>query len=388
MSAGLRVMIAGGGTGGHVYPGIAIYNALKRAAGDVQVLFVGAKAGVEARIFEDLDLPHVLLAGRGVRGTGALAKLVSPFLLLGGIVRGVKIVMKFHPDVVIGTGGYASVAVVAASVLTRQRRVLQEQNSVPGMANRVLSRFAHLVLLSFAESRRFFGRRVPCAVVGNPLRIRPDSDRAAALQFFELEPDLPTVFFFGGSRGAHAINQAACSAIARILNKRRVQFVILTGQSDYEETRDALAAHSSFVRVLPFLEEIQHAYSVADIAVARAGASSVFELAAFGVPTVFVPYPYAADDHQMKNVAGLAGLGAALVLENHRVNGEALEAIITSLLEDDSKRRQMAEKMRGWSIADADDLCAQKIVELVGGARVRAELSRHVSPPAHLGGMQ
>ncbi|MCZ6767580.1 MAG: undecaprenyldiphospho-muramoylpentapeptide beta-N-acetylglucosaminyltransferase [bacterium] len=368
----MRVLIAGGGTGGHVYPGIAIYRALDGLVDGLEVLFVGAKNGVEGTILKDLALPNVLLAGRGVRGSSLLSKLTNPFVLMAAIVSGMKVISAFKPDVVIGTGGYASVAIVAGAVVARRRRVLQEQNSVPGLANRVLSRFADLVLLSYEESRAWFGAGVKCEVVGNPLRIKTTPDRDAGLRFFDLSPDLQTVLIYGGSRGARAINDAAVSAISGILTKRDVQFVMLTGTNDFERVETLMKNHASRVRVLPFLEDIGHAYSVADVAVARAGASSVFELAAFGVPTIYVPYPYAADDHQKKNVEHLEKTGGAIVIDHQGLSGEALEAIILSLLDDDERRKEMAATVRGWARIDAAELAAKKVMEIAGASEARS----------------
>lgn len=362
----MRVMIAGGGTGGHVYPGIAIYHALKRLGDGVEVLFVGAKSGVESRIFEDLGLPHVLLSGRGVRGTALLSKLTSPFVFLSSLLRAVREILSFNPDVVVGTGGFASVAVVAASIVCGRKRVLQEQNSVPGLANRMLSRFAHLVLLSYGQSRQFLSKRVRCDVIGNPLRVRPCEDRDGAFTFFKLDKTLPTVLVFGGSRGAHAINEAARAAAKSILSKREVQFVFLTGTNDYAAVRADLEPLASHVRVLPFLEQIDNAYGVADLAVSRAGASAVFELAAFGVPSIFVPYPYAADDHQARNVAELADLDAAVVVEDRKLDAETLEAMIAALLDDGNRREEMAHKLQTWAPRDADIEAAARIREVAG----------------------
>jgi UDP-N-acetylglucosamine--N-acetylmuramyl-(pentapeptide) pyrophosphoryl-undecaprenol N-acetylglucosamine transferase len=359
-------MIAGGGTGGHVYPGIAIYNALRRLENGVDVLFVGAKSGVEKSIFEELGLPHVLLAGRGVRGTALLSKLVSPFVFLTSMVRATKEILSFNPDVVVGTGGFASVAVVAASVLCGKKRVLQEQNSVPGMANRVLSRFAHLVLLSYRESRDFLNRSVRCDVIGNPLRVKPGKKREDAFAFFELDAALPTVLVFGGSRGAHAINEAARKAVKSIVSKREVQFVFLTGATDYAEISADLEPVASRVRVLPFLEQMDNAYEIADLAVSRAGASAVFELAAFGVPSIFVPYPHAADDHQARNVSELAGMDAAVVVPDRELNADALEAMILALIDDGDRRGEMARRLRAWAPRDADVKAAEKIREIAG----------------------
>ena len=361
----MRIMIAGGGTGGHVYPGIAMYNALKRAAEGVEPLFVGAKAGVEHRIFSELGLPHVLLPGRGIRGTGLLNKLASPFIFFVGILRGIREVLAFGPDVVVGTGGYASVAVVAAAVVCRKPRVIQEQNSVPGMANRVLSRFADLVLLSYEESKSYLRGRAPAIVVGNPIRVVRKPDRRAGLDFLGLDPGKPTVLVCGGSRGARTINQAAMEAIGAVAEKRNAQFVFLTGEGDFDAVKNELGRFGSRVRVLPFLQEMHHAYSVADVAVSRSGASAVFELAAFGVPTVFVPYPYAADDHQKKNVARLAETGAAVVVDNNALDGARLTAILERLLGDEAQRAEMSRRMKEWARPDADDRAAENILALV-----------------------
>jgi UDP-N-acetylglucosamine--N-acetylmuramyl-(pentapeptide) pyrophosphoryl-undecaprenol N-acetylglucosamine transferase len=363
----MRGRIAGGGTGGHGDPGIAMYEALKAREARVDVLFVGAKAGVEHRIFSDLGLPNVLLPGRGVRGKGLAAKLTSPFVFVAGILCGIREIRTFKPDVVIGTGGYASVAAVAGAVVCGCKRVLQEQNSVPGLANRVLSRFADLVLLSYEESKRYMKRGVRTAVVGNPIRVDRRADRAAGFAFFGLDPARPTVLVCGGSRGARSLNRAAAAAIPRLLEKRRAQFVFLAGDLDFETAKSGLERFGSDVRVFPFLEEMHHAYSVADVAVSRAGASAVFELAAFGVPTVFVPYPWAADDHQRKNVARLLELGAAIVVNDAELSGEKFQELIEGLLDDGEKRAIMARGMKNWAKPDADAAAAREIIDLVSG---------------------
>jgi UDP-N-acetylglucosamine--N-acetylmuramyl-(pentapeptide) pyrophosphoryl-undecaprenol N-acetylglucosamine transferase len=372
----MRVMIAGGGTGGHIYPGIAMYRALQRLDRSVEVLFVGAKSGVEGPIFRELGLPHILLSGRGVRGTSVGAKLTSPLVFLSSIVRGIREILVFKPDVVVGTGGFASVAVVVASIVCRRKRVLQEQNSVPGMANRALSRFAHLVLLSYRESRAFFGSGVACAVVGNPLRVKPGGDRRAAFGFFGLSESLPTVLVVGGSRGAHSVNELSRAAAEAILAKRKIQFVFLTGEKDFADVKARLEPYGAYVRVLPFLHEIQHAYAVADLAVSRAGASAVFELAAFAVPSIFIPYPHAADDHQKKNVAELAGLGAAVVLDDRSTDARTLETVILTLLDRPVEREEMARKLRKWSPVDADAEAARQVAEIVRTGEARLSEAR------------
>ncbi len=363
-------MIAGGGTGGHLYPGIAIYRALEALDGGVEVLFIGAKRGVESGIFNRLGLPHLLLSGWGVRGKSVLSKLAAPFVLKWSVFQAIKAILAFKPDIVVGTGGYASVSAVIASVVCGKIRVLQEQNSVPGLANRLLSRFASLVLLSYEESQVYFPSRVPSVVVGNPLRIDPaktrtGSARREALEFFGFEEDLPVILIFGGSRGAQSINRAGSEAAKLIVEENKAQILFITGERDFEWIGRDLESYTPRVKVLPFLEEIQNAYAVADLAVARAGASSVFELAAFGIPTVFVPYPYAADDHQRRNAEPLVSLGAAVVIDDSKLSGGTLAGLTRMLLDDKAKRSVMSERMRSWVKTDSADRAAEIITDLV-----------------------
>jgi len=364
----VRVIIAGGGTGGHLYPGISIHRALASRLGDVEVLFIGSRGGVEGEILAGLGLPYLALPGRGVRRASVPSKLAAPFVLLTSVLLAARAVVKFKPDVVIGTGGYASVSTIIAAMLCRKPRILQEQNSIPGLANRLLSRIANLVLLSYEESRTYLPPRVPCIVIGNPLRFHPERrrfGREEAFASFGLEAGVPTVVVFGGSRGAHSINRAGVQMAKDISRDGKAQAVFITGKNDFEWVRRELEDCAAQVCVMPFLEEMERAYVVADVAVARAGASSVFELAAFGVPSVFVPYPYAADDHQRRNVALLLELGAAEIIEDSELTGDVLTEKIQSLLADTRKRIDMEERMRSWAKIDAAEQAAAAVDDLV-----------------------
>ena len=362
----LRVMIAGGGTGGHVYPGVAMYQSLVERNPDVEVQFVGVVDGMETQILSELNLPLIQLPGRGLRRASLWSKLTAPLVLLRAIIGSVKAIRRFNPDVVIGTGGYASVSTVIAAVLTRRPRVLQEQNSVPGLANRRLARFADMVLLSFGESSQWLPSRVPRRVIGNPLRRTGQENREAALKFLDLDPALPTVLIAGGSRGARSINLAAADAVCA-WDGPDAQWLILCGERDYDVVRRRLGTHAgdARVRLIPYLNEVHHAYSAADVAVARAGASTVFELAAFGVPTVFVPYPYAADQHQQRNAAPLVQAGAALVIDDSELSAGSLTSTLVDLLNDTKKRSAMNAALRAWAKPDAADQAAEIIAEVV-----------------------
>lgn len=365
--APMRIILAGGGTGGHLFPGIAIYEALKIVDRDLHALFVGANGGVEKKIFAEANLPHRLLPGRGLRGASMFGRISTMISFMAAFMGALKAIVTFKPDVVIGTGGYASAAVVMAAIACRKTRVLQEQNSVPGMVNRRLARFAHLVLLSYAESRRFLPERVTCAVVGNPLRFKPGGSavRDAGIRFLGLRDDLPTVVIVGGSGGAHSLNTNGLSAAKQILENRKVQFVIVAGDRDYRDILEASRDHKNHIRVLPLVEEMDKIYSVADVVVSRAGASSVFELALFARPTIFVPYSYAADDHQRKNVVELEAARAVVVIDDRELNPDRLERSIIELLDDEERRNNMAHAMKTWAKGDAAEHAAEIIMALV-----------------------
>jgi len=358
MTDSLRIVVAGGGTGGHVYPGMAVVEAL--GAGTTS-LFVGARGGVEAGIFTRAGLAHELLPGYGLRRASLTRKAASPLVMGAAVARAAAILRSFHPDVVLGSGGFASAAVVMAAVALRVPRVLQEQNSVPGLVNRRLARFADLVLLSYESSRAYLPAGARTQVVGNPIRRMPRPTRAEAAAFFDLDPALPTVLVIGGSRGAHSLNMAGADAARLLAGARPVQFVILCGRADRAEVERRVAPVWARVRVREYLDEVHMAYALADIAVARSGASCVFEVALFGVPTVFVPYPFAADQHQAGNAAPLVEAGAAQVVADRELTGERLCRELEPLLTDARVRAAMADAMRAWARPDAATRAAEAV---------------------------
>jgi UDP-N-acetylglucosamine--N-acetylmuramyl-(pentapeptide) pyrophosphoryl-undecaprenol N-acetylglucosamine transferase len=317
---------------------------------------------VEEGILARAGREYQLLPGYGLRRATLARKAAAPLVLAAAVVRAARILSAFRPDVVLGTGGYASAAVVVAALVSRTPRVLQEQNSVPGLVNRRLARYADLVLLGYEESRAWLPAGTHALVVGNPLRRMPTASRAAAADFFRLDAARPTVLVVGGSRGAHSLNLAGADAAARLVASQGIQFVILSGAADRAEVERRVAGVAERVRVLDYLDEMHFAYALADVAVARSGASSVFELALFGVPSVFVPYPFAADAHQERNAEPLVRAGGAVVVRDAEVGGERLAHEIGSLLAAPERRRAMADAMRAWSAPDAAERAADAIL--------------------------
>jgi UDP-N-acetylglucosamine--N-acetylmuramyl-(pentapeptide) pyrophosphoryl-undecaprenol N-acetylglucosamine transferase len=322
-------------------------------------MFVGAKRGVEAALLEAHAVPHRLLPGRGWRGASLPGRLAAPVLFGNALVRSLALIRSFRPDVVVATGGFASAAVAAAAILARRPLVLQEQNSVPGLVNRRLARWASLVLLAYESSRPFLPRGVRCRVVGNPIRFRPERTGEG--------PRGERVLVLGGSRGARSINRAMVEAVPSLLNRPDLRIDWVSGERDYEWVAERVKEWSDRVRVMPYEDRLDRLYREATVAVSRAGASSVFELAAFGVPTIFVPYPFAADDHQRFNVAPLVELGAAETIPDRGLSGNLLARKLASLLDDPDRRRRMGEAMRAWARPNAADEAARAILEELPG---------------------
>jgi UDP-N-acetylglucosamine--N-acetylmuramyl-(pentapeptide) pyrophosphoryl-undecaprenol N-acetylglucosamine transferase len=363
MNESLRIIVAGGGTGGHVYPGIAIVEALRERT-RTEVLFVGARGGVEEGILLRAGFPCELLPGYGLRGASLGRQLLSPVMIARGVSRALGILASFRPHVVLGTGGYASAAMVIAAILRGTPRVLQEQNSVAGLVNRRLASFADLVLLAFEGSISSLPRGARTLVVGNPIRKLPRASREAAAARFGLRASRRTVLVVGGSRGARSLNLAGADAAARIAAELDIQFLMLVGASDRPQVERRLGEAAARVCVLDYLDEMQDAYALADLAVARSGASSVFELAAFGVPAILVPYPYAADAHQDSNAAPLVARGAARMIPDAELDGDRLAREIAETLSSPERLGMMAAAMKSWATPDAAQRAADAILDV------------------------
>ncbi|MDD3642448.1 MAG: undecaprenyldiphospho-muramoylpentapeptide beta-N-acetylglucosaminyltransferase, partial [Candidatus Krumholzibacteria bacterium] len=321
----MRVLFAGGGTGGHLYPALAVAEELA-SRGGLEALFVGTGRGLEATVVPAAGYPLRRIVSRGVRGKGPVAAAATLAMLIAGTVQAAAIIARFRPDVVFGSGGYASAAAVMAAFVFRRAIVLQEQNSIPGMANRMLAPLARRIYVGFEQAgeRLGGGRRV--VWTGNPLRrsIRPRRDPSARRRF-GLRPDAPVLLVFGGSQGAMRLNRAA----ARLLRSRPgLQGIVQTGERGYDETRRELEGIGPRVFAAAYIDDIEEAYASADVALARAGALSVSELAAVGLPSVLVPYPHAADNHQWHNARVLVEAGGAALVADADLDETTLAAVV------------------------------------------------------------
>lgn len=365
----VRTVITGGGTGGHLFPALAVGECLLSRRPEDAVLFVGARGGVEASLLPRLGLAFRGLEAAQVKGRGRVRQLTALLGLPRLVREAAGVLGEFRPDVVFGVGGYASFPTVMAAALTGVPRVIHEQNTIPGLANRWLGRLATAVAVSFETSARSFRHR-RVAVTGNPVRasIRP-GDRAAARQRLGLSPEAFTVLIFGGSQGAHRLNAALLEALPELMAERdRLQFAHATGEKDLAEVRDGYARHRLRAVVAPFFEDMASAYQAADFAVGRAGAGTLFELAAVGLPALLVPYPFAANDHQRANALAWVAAGAAWSLPDARCDGVHLADGILTALAKPALLRQMADAARGL----ARPAAAGEIADLLESVARRA----------------
>ncbi|MFA5515077.1 MAG: undecaprenyldiphospho-muramoylpentapeptide beta-N-acetylglucosaminyltransferase [Desulfuromonadales bacterium] len=346
----MKLLLAGGGTGGHLFPAVALAQRLLATEPDAQVLFVGTARGIEARVLPELDLPLATVdisgfVGKGLRGKAALIPQMVRSLL-----QSRRILRRFQPDVVVGVGGYASAPTLMAARTLGFPCLIHEQNAWPGLTNKLLSRWVDRVCLSFAESDSAFyrGRTV---LTGNPLR-----------EGMEECPPVPTgppqLLVFGGSRGARAINDAVLAMLPSLKPLAgRLTIRHQTGVDDLERVRQGYRlAGWGTDEVTPFITDMAAAYGSAHLVLCRAGATTIAELTACGRPAILVPYPYAAGDHQSVNARALVRRGAALMLPQSELNAETLAHLIEDLVENRERLLHMAGAAHAIGRRGAADL--------------------------------
>ncbi len=369
----LRVMIAGGGTGGHLFPALAVAEAVQKLAPGTRIMFVGSDRGLEAQRFPRERYELELLPVRGLSRRNPFANVLVLGRFVSSLRKAWKLVGRFDPHVVLGVGGYSSGPACSVALLRRRPLALHEQNSYPGLVTRKLSRWAREVYLSYEQAAEFLSKKTHWLVTGNPpragLKRVPKED---ARQFFGLPVDVPVVFVFGGSQGARGVNEALLAALPELLAGTAYHFLWAVGRYDLDRVKESLAKldpKGKRVRTFDFVENMAEAYSAADLVICRAGATTLSELTALGVPALLVPYPYAAGDHQRANARALASAGAAVVVDQSELTGERLVQEIRSLVENEERLRKMAEAARKLARPRAALDIAERLLRL---ARERA----------------
>lgn len=358
----MKIVIAGGGTGGHLFPGIAVAEEIMKRDSSAEVVFIGTEHGIEASIIPAEGYAIKFLRAEGLVGKPLLKKMRAGIKTFFSVADSYKLVKGLSPDIVIGLGGYASFGPVFTGCLMSVPTVIMEQNSVPGLANKILGRIADAVCVTYHQSASFFPR-YRTFITGNPVRHRIGAgSRETAYKLFNLRKDKFTVLVFGGSSGARRINGALCEAFSHLTDlKEKIQFLHQTGRADYETVREAYRKWGFSGTVAGFINQMPEAYAAADIIVSRAGATTLAELTAVGKAAILIPYPYAAGDHQEQNALKLFEMGAAGLIAEHELSGEILAGRIRELHGNDGMRFEMQRQCKSLGRVDA----AQKVADIV-----------------------
>jgi len=359
-----RIIIAGGGTGGHIFPAVAIANALKKLSSDVEILFVGANGKMEMEKVPKEGYKIIGLDIAGMNRSNMLKNLSLPMKLIKSMSQAKKVINDFKPDVCVGVGGYASFPILIAAQKRNMPTVIQEQNSFAGKSNKILGKKAKAIITGYERMGKFF----PIDKIthtGNPVRsVIQDMNvsQEAAYKFFDLNADKKTLFVFGGSLGAQSINEALLACIDKIATKD-IQIIWQTGKAFFEKVKEATAQMPQ-VKVFDFLREMEMAYTAADVIVSRAGALSIAELSIVGKPVVFVPYPHAAEDHQTHNAMSLVSKNAARLIKDHEVSQKILASVM-EIFDNEHLQKELIENIKPFARKNADEVIANKILELI-----------------------
>ncbi len=348
----MRVILTGGGTGGHIYPALAIGQALPKAYGHVEFLYVGSAAGLEKRIVQAAGLPFMALDVHGWQRKLSFHTLKVCYKTAKALYEANAIVRNFKPDIVIGTGGYVSLPVVWAASRQKVVTFIHEQNAWPGLANRFLSRRVSGVLLTYVEASKHFAPDVQKKLHLTGLPIRPaimSITREEGLRHFGFNPAKPVLLVVGGSRGAASINSAMLDVYKDNNLFSQLQIIHLVGAAGYDAYKRELKSagidmgNCGNINIMPYLQEMEYALSCADLCVARAGAAFLSEMTAKGVPGILIPYPLAAENHQEYNARTLVDTGAAVMILDRDLNRKKLLESIQDILYNEKRRHQMAQ---------------------------------------------
>jgi UDP-N-acetylglucosamine--N-acetylmuramyl-(pentapeptide) pyrophosphoryl-undecaprenol N-acetylglucosamine transferase len=372
------MLVAGGGTGGHVFPGIALAQEVVTRHPDNDVVFVGTARGLEATVVPQAGFPVELIQVKGLKGKGFLGVLLNLLLLPRAFLESWRILRRWRPDVVVGVGGYASGPVVLVAWLLRIPTAVQEQNAIAGLTNRLLGTVVQAAFTAFPEAARHFSPR-KVFQLGNPIRrqlmenyMRPRVEHAQ-----------PRLLVFGGSQGAHALNMRVIEALPHLADLReRIRITHQTGARDRDQVERGYAACGFAPDVREFITDMSAAYAESDLVVCRAGATTLAELTVCKKPSLLIPFPFAADNHQVVNAKSLVDAGAAVMIEERELTGELLAQEIRRILADPAERERMARAAGRLGSPQAAkeiaDVCTELVRRRWGSPRGQARESREL----------
>lgn len=362
-----KVIVSGGGTGGHIFPAVAIANAIKLKYPDADILFVGAKGKMEMEKVPKAGYPIEGLWISGIQRKLTLANLSFPFKLISSLWNARKIIKRFKPDICIGVGGFASGPLLKAATWAKVPTLIHESNSYPGITNKLLGKSVNTVCVAFQGMQKFFPSANNLVITGNPVRqeiLKLEGKKARALEKFGLVDDKPIVLSIGGSQGARSINHALDANLEAFVEKG-YQLLWQTGKFyKTESTGRVKSINSNLLHAHEFIYEMDLAYAAADVVISRSGAMSVTELSLVGKPCVLVPFPHAAEDHQTANAMALVNNNAGVLVKDSEVK-EKLFSEVDALLKDDIKREALKRNIEKLKIENAADKIMVEVEKLI-----------------------
>ncbi len=356
-----HVAIAGGGTGGHLFPGIAIAEEFLRRDSRTGIIFIGTKRGIESKLLGRLGYELRIIDVEGVKGRGGKALIRGAYQIPLSMWQSRQILKQFRPDIVVGVGGYASGPAVLAAHFMGIPTAIAEQNAIPGITNKILGYFADKIFVTYSQTQTFFPQ-TKVVVSGNPVRAVLTAKRHEG----KGEKDYRQLLVFGGSQGAEAINNGIIDMLPRLQGiKKEIHVVHQTGTRQLEEVTKAYEQFGIQAKVEPFIVDMAAAYASADLIICRAGATSLAEITAAGKAAILIPYPRAANDHQLKNAEAMASGGAAILIQEKELIGGKLFDVIEELLRNEQKLRQMEENSLKLSKIDAAKTIVDNCIKLI-----------------------
>lgn len=362
----MRVIIAGGGTGGHIFPAVAIGHALQRMRPGTELLFVGAKNKMEMEKVPQEGFEIIGLDIAGFQRGSILKNLSLPLKLLKSRMQARSIIRQFKPGVIVGVGGYASFPVLNAGQSMNVPTLIQEQNSFAGKSNKILGKRAKAICVAYENMEQFFPKD-KIIITGNPVRKNiSDMEKTTeeGIAKFGLNKGIKTILIVGGSLGAKSINESVDAGLDELM-KENVQVIWQTGKPYYEQAKKRAEPFSDKVKVLDFIKEMDCAYAAADVVISRAGALAIAELCIVGKPVVFVPYPYAAEDHQTSNAMALVKRNAAMLVKDSDAKATLIKTL-KKILQDSNLQKTMSANLKAMAIKNADERIAGKVIEISG----------------------
>ncbi|MEG6585942.1 undecaprenyldiphospho-muramoylpentapeptide beta-N-acetylglucosaminyltransferase [Dendrosporobacter sp. 1207_IL3150] len=367
----MRIIVSGGGTGGHIYPAITLIKAIKSLRNSCEILYIGTNEGLEADIIPKEGLPFATIEVRGLAREISLKNVATVLKTFGSLWQSRRLISQFKPDVVIGTGGYVCGPVLLAASLMGIPTMIQEQNVVPGITNRILAKFVDKIAVGYADAAKHFNRSAKVVFTGNPIRPEVLSAlREEGMSKLGLDPKKKTILISGGSRGARSINTAMIQVHKHYAGNKNIQLLHVTGKNEYNDIVGNLmqigidTATAGNIIIKPYLYDMPNALAATDLAIFRAGAIGLAELTSLGIPSILIPYPYAAENHQEFNARVMEHQGAAVVIKDNELNGEKLTKVVDGLIFDNERLKVMAKASKSLGRPDAAEQIARMAILL------------------------